>query len=239
MGIANLRRIVPNLIKWTTAPAKDYEDLSELYGQIIGQLGRYTGHVCSIVGGVYDTPKTADQEGVVYTPVEKSRQEQAVAFINREIFETPAWLLDNNILQRIGMVGAVDRIGGVQRQALNRLFATPRLLRVIEAQALQGSAAYPLANLFNATREGIFRELASNAPIESLRRNLQRDYVAKMMELMKPADARAANSDIRAQARATLQEVMKSCQRYRNADAASRAHAADLAAVIAGALDVD
>lgn len=239
MGIANLRRIVPNLIKWTTTPAGDYDNLSELYGQVIGQLGRYAGHVCSIVGGVYDTPKTADQEGVVYTPVEKSRQEQAVAFINREIFETPAWLLDNDILQRISMTGAADRIGGVQRQALNRLFATPRLLRIIEAQALHGSAAYPLADLFSATREGVCRELGANSPIALQRRNLQRDYVAKMMELMKSADARAANSDIRAQARATLQEVMKNCQRYRNADAASRAHAADLAAVIGEALDVD
>ena len=42
-GIANLKRIVPNLVKWSSEEGKDYSSLNELYGQVMGQLGRYMG----------------------------------------------------------------------------------------------------------------------------------------------------------------------------------------------------
>ena len=44
-GIENLKRIVPNLREWTATPGKNYEDLNEIYGQVIGQWNRYNGHV--------------------------------------------------------------------------------------------------------------------------------------------------------------------------------------------------
>ena len=97
LGIANLKRILPNLIQWTEEEGKDYGDLRELYGQVIGQLGRYTRHVGTNVGGVFIHPKTYDEEGLVYTPVPRERQQAAVDFLNRELFNTPAWLIDRNI----------------------------------------------------------------------------------------------------------------------------------------------
>lgn len=238
MGLANLKRIVPNLINWTSATATDYDDLAELYGQVIGQFGRYLGHVGTIVGGVYENPKTADQPGVVFSPVERVRQAQAVDFINRHLFETPEWLLDANILQRITAAGALDRIGNLQRQSLNRLFATNRLMRLLEAQALYGSTAYPIEALFATTREAIFREISSHGTVTIPRRNLQREYVSKMLDLLKSADTRAAQSDIRAQARATLDAIRNDCRHYRGGDPASYAHARDLEALIAAALSV-
>jgi len=43
-GIANLKRIVPNLIEWTAEDGKNYEDLQTMYGQVLGQFNRYMGH---------------------------------------------------------------------------------------------------------------------------------------------------------------------------------------------------
>ncbi|HWA14937.1 MAG TPA: zinc-dependent metalloprotease, partial [Gemmatimonadales bacterium] len=56
-GIANLKRILPNLKAWTTEPGKDYSQLQELYLQVIAQWNRYMGHVATIVGGVEQTRK--------------------------------------------------------------------------------------------------------------------------------------------------------------------------------------
>ncbi len=50
---------------------KDYEDLEELYLQILVQWNRYNGHVRANIGGVYETYKTYEQQGAVYTPVPK------------------------------------------------------------------------------------------------------------------------------------------------------------------------
>ena len=44
-GIENLKRIIPNLINWTTEDGKDYEDLQYMYGQVASQFSRYMGPV--------------------------------------------------------------------------------------------------------------------------------------------------------------------------------------------------
>ena len=35
-GIKNLKIVAENLTKWTYSPNKDYEDLEELYGELLG-----------------------------------------------------------------------------------------------------------------------------------------------------------------------------------------------------------
>jgi hypothetical protein len=71
-----------------------YEDLSELYGEAVSSWNRYVGHVVTLVGGVHMTIRAADQEGPVYEPVAAGRQREAVAFLAREVFDTPTWLND-------------------------------------------------------------------------------------------------------------------------------------------------
>lgn len=73
-GIKNLKRIVPKLIEWTTKDGYDYKDLKNMYGHVISQFNRYMGHVSNNIGGVYEDYKTADQEGAVYTHVDKAHQ---------------------------------------------------------------------------------------------------------------------------------------------------------------------
>ena len=51
-GIKNLQRIVPNLIEWTGEEGKEFENLDELYGNVVGQFRRYIGHVVGNIGGV-------------------------------------------------------------------------------------------------------------------------------------------------------------------------------------------
>ena len=66
-------------------------------------------HVGTIVGGVYNYQKTHDEEGAVYTHVEKAKQQEAVAFLNEQLFKTPTWLVEEDILARIQSTGVMDR----------------------------------------------------------------------------------------------------------------------------------
>lgn len=184
LGLANLKRIVPNLIEWTEEEGKDYDDLQELYGQVIGQMSRYMGHVRSNVGGVYETFKTYDQDGVVYEFVDKDKQKEAVDFLHQNLFQTPTWLLDQNILQRIQSAGAVDRIRRAQVSSLNNLLDPSRLARLIEAEAMLGASTYRMTDLFNDLRNGIWSELKRGTSVDTYRRNLQRAYIERLEYLM-------------------------------------------------------
>ncbi len=209
MGIRNLKRIVPKLITWTEDMGKDYADLNELYGQVAGQFRRYMGHVVNNVGGVYEYDKTYDQPGAVYVHVPKEQQQRAVKFLNEQLFQTPEWMLDKDILARVQSAGVMDNIRSMQTSTLNALFNGDRLKRMIENEALNGKAAYALTDVYADTRKGIFSEIAGGAAIDPFRRNLQRAYIAKMAEWMKNDDSKYDQTDIKAVTRATLVKLQQ------------------------------
>lgn len=234
LGIANLRRITANLIAWTSEEGKDYSELRELYGQVIGQLRRYTGHVANNVGGVYEYDKTADEEGPVYIHVPGYRQRNAVDFINTQVFETPDWLIDQNILTRISPTGVMDQIRGLQGYALNLLFDSARLRRMAENTALNGKEAYPPAELFDEVRLSVFIEVKTGKPIDPYRRNLQRAFVDRMGELMQLTGDANSQSDVKALARGTLSTLKSDLSKNakKQGDKVSRYHLEDLVARI-------
>ena len=184
LGLANLKRIVPRLREWTTEDGETYADLEELYGQVVGQWGRYLGHVSRQVGGVTIDPKMTEEDGLVYAPVDAARQRAAVAFLVDEAFTTPDWLLDTDLLGRIEAGGAADRVLRLQEGALDRLLNPVRLARLAEAEWLYGDAAYPAAEMMGDLQGGLFAELARGASVDPSRRALQRAFVDRLGELL-------------------------------------------------------
>ena len=68
-------------MKSVNEDGKNYDDLETMYGELLGQYNRYMGHVTSNIGGVYEYYKTYDQEGAVYTHVDKAKQKDALSFL--------------------------------------------------------------------------------------------------------------------------------------------------------------
>ena len=184
-GIKNLKRIVPNLIEWTTEAGKDYSDLEAMYEQVLSQFNRYMGHVANNVGGVYEHYKTADQEGAVYTHVPKEKQAEALAFLDENLFKTPQWLIDKTIFDRIEYSGAVERIRGLQERTLKNLLSLGKMARLIENEALNGAQAFKLTDMTTALRNSIWTEIKNGRKIDTYRRNLQRAHIDRLAYLLK------------------------------------------------------
>ncbi|MEM7657169.1 MAG: zinc-dependent metalloprotease, partial [Bacteroidota bacterium] len=199
-GIANLKVILENLLEWTGEEGEDYEILEERYSTLAGQWRRYLGHATAYVGGIYEEHKTFDQEGSVYQPLEKEKQAAAVAFLNRELFQTPTWWLNTEVLQRIESAGAVDRIGSYQRRYLSELLNPWRMARLIENEAIHGPKAYTLVDLFNDLRGGIWSELDRAESIDTYRRNLQRAHLERLEYLLTKDEPKAPSGRARSYA---------------------------------------
>jgi hypothetical protein len=249
-GIANLKRIVPNLIDWTAEDGKNYADLNEMYGQVVGQYSRYMGHVRNNVGGVLEIYKTYEQEGSVYIHTEKEKQKRAVAFLNEQLFATPSWMIDEEILSRIQDFGVQERVRGLQTGTLNQILSWNRLGRVLENETLNGNQAYTLNELFTDLRRGIWGELNNGRSIDPYRRALQRAHLERLEYLMVAeqetggfggAALNASQSDIPAMARAELRSLQISLRnsRSRFSDRMSQIHIDDLLARVEKMLKVD
>ncbi len=186
-GIKNLKRILPRLEEWTTNKGETYDELGTMYGTLLGQYNRYMGHVSSNIGGVYEIYKTADQDGAVYTHVDKNHQRNALKFINKELFATPKWLLDKNIFDKTQYSGSGEKIRGLQARTLNKILKIGRMARMIENETLNGNKAYTLINMMSDLRRGIWAELYSKRYIDTYRRNLQRAHLDRLDYLLNKA----------------------------------------------------
>ncbi|RBW62398.1 zinc-dependent metalloprotease [Tenacibaculum sp. E3R01] len=186
-GIKNLQRILPKLEQWTTEDGEDYKELKTMYGQLMGQFNRYMGHVSSNIGGVYEYFKTSDQKGAVYVHVPKNHQKKALKFINNELFKTPNWLINKNIISKTQYSGSIERISSLQTRTLNRILKTGRLTRLIENEVLNGNKAYTIVNMMGDLRKGIWSELYTNKTIDTYRRNLQRAHIDRLNFLLNKA----------------------------------------------------
>ncbi|MEC8535818.1 MAG: zinc-dependent metalloprotease [Bacteroidota bacterium] len=228
-GIKNLKRIVPNLIEWTTEAGKDYSDLEAMYEQVLSQFNRYMGHVANNVGGVYEHYKTADQEGAVYTHVSKKKQAEALAFLDENLFKTPQWLIDKAIFDRIEYSGAVERIRGLQERTLKNLLSLGKMARLIENETLNGAKAFKLTDMTTALRNSIWTEIKKGRKIDTYRRNLQRAHIDRLAYLLKAENqskrrgsdyikstaVNTSQSDIRAIARFELNALKDIAKRGR------------------------
>jgi hypothetical protein len=181
-GIKNLKRVMSSLMQWTYLPNEGYTHLSQLYTGVSNQFEYYIGHVLTNIGGIYETPKTADQAGPVYQSVQAAKQKEALEFIKREVFTTPLWLLDTAILARIGE-SPTQTISSLQAMALNHLLSPATLSKLSVSEAMYGDQAYQLHQYFADIDNGMWTELKTNSPIDIYRRNLQRSYIDKLIDL--------------------------------------------------------
>lgn len=184
-GIENLKRIVPNLIKYSKEDGESYQELEELYGNVVSQYRRYLGHVTKNVGGIYDDPKTYDMPGDVFTVVPKAKQQSAVRFLNTQLFKTPTWIMNQEIWSKIKPEAGVEAIKELQSRTLSSLLAGDRVVRLMESNALNGNN-YGLVDLMNDLNSGIFSEIKSRSTIDIYRRNLQKVYVGELISFLKP-----------------------------------------------------
>ena len=187
-GIKNLKRILPNLITWSKEDGESYAELDELYGALTAQFRRYLGHVTKNVGGIYDSPKTYDMTGNQFQVVPKSIQKDAISFLNTQLFNTPKWLLDQNVLSKINPDSGVEAIKSMQDATLSSLMAGDRMVRLMET-SVASKDNYSADEMVTDLKKGIFSELKSNGAIDMYRRNIQKIYVDKLIELLKPGTA--------------------------------------------------
>ena len=191
-GIKNLQRIVPNLVAWTKKPNEGYGLLDEMYNQVVSQYGRYLGHVAKNIGGIYETPKMNDEPGGVYEFTPKKIQQEALAFINRQLFITPKWLINQEIFNKTGL-SALTVISNRQENILQKLLSTSTLNKLFDMETNLGKDAYTANEMLNQVRSMIFTELKAKTPVDIYRRSLQKTYTERLISLL-PSSAAASTT---------------------------------------------
>lgn len=184
-GIKNLQRIIKGLPEWTKAEGDNHSNLKEMYDAVVEQYVRYCWHVEKNIGGIYFTIKADDQKGNVVQPVPRLIQKEAVDYLNRQVFTTPLWLIDSTILLNIGQQ-SMDIIKKISETNLGTVLSAGCLMNLI-AVSNTSNDPYTIEEYLQDLQNGIWKELNTASKIDIYRRYLQKIYVNKMADLIKPA----------------------------------------------------
>ncbi|WP_430400707.1 zinc-dependent metalloprotease [Flavobacterium sp.] len=222
-ALKNLKIVAENLPNWTSSQTNNYDDLEELYSELLSTWSRYVGHVVTQVGGVYEDYKNPNQAGSVYSAVPKSTQIEALNWLHRNAFSTPTWMVNKKYLQNINYSGYIEKFSNQQVRHLNSLLSLDRIGRLLDSEYLD-SNNYSALEFLKNLRSGIWKETVSNEIPSVFRRNLQRAYIERMEYLMKEEikNTKSSNyynvsqSDLRALVRSELINLKKSLNSSKN-----------------------
>ena len=189
-GIKNLKIVAKNITKWTYAPNKDYADLEELYGELLGVYRRYIFHVIGMIGGVNQTLVNTNQGGTyTYKNVDKQDQIRALNFLDTELWKTPIWLLDKEIISQINNSDGLYKIEAMHERSINSLLSNYRLNRMLSSDNSIVGEGLNYNELFDLLYESIFDKIN---PTNQIERNLQISFTKKIISLIEEKDLKDA-----------------------------------------------
>ena len=193
------------------------------------------GHVVANIGGVIEINTTQDQDKATYTHVDKQKQKRALSFLDQHLFDTPTWLINQDLARRFESDGIVKRIRGLHDRTLGQLFNFDRMNRMSENESLNGQQAYTVFDLYDDTREMIMSKSTGTV----YNRNLQRLYVDRLSDIIGSDKKEAHISDIKSGARGTLFTIYNSLKDNKKMESMGRMHVLDLKQRIAEVLKLD
>jgi hypothetical protein len=219
-GIKNLKRIYPQLPSWTKEANEGYANLKDIYNAFLGQLKMYSNHIVTNIGGFYINKKSVEQPGVEYTPVPKERQKQALAWLDKEVFQTPAWLMDKTVLDYADMGGRkINELGSqILATVLSRLLVMTLSTRMFDAKEV-----LTINELLGDLKNSVWKELKTGAPCNNYRRDMQSVYIGWIISYVKhpnfdkiDLDAGDLFPSVFLHAKKLLAELQSSLQLYKD-----------------------
>ena len=182
-GLKNLKIVAKNLDQWTTPQGATYDDLEELYGELLSVYSRYVNHVAALVGGVYETRVNKGQKADPYQNVSAARQSRALEFLKQELWSNPTWLMPKAIVSKFSTDGVLERVSRIQNRTLKRLISRSRLNDMNSTSETLPSTG--LNTSFNVSQllEELGKDLMDLDANQALNRNLQINWIMQLMEL--------------------------------------------------------
>ena len=189
LGIENLKRIVPNIIKWTTTgePSQTYDDAAKLYSGVLFQWSLYHYHVMANIGGIYLENTVVGDGRKTFEFVEKERQKDAVKFLLEDVLSYPEWLFgaevtDYTYFLRNTPIGVIEEhphffLRNQQNYVLWDLLSNERIMRMLENEYKNGKKAFTAYEMMDMLHDHIFSSTQKGKKLDVMERSLQKSFV--------------------------------------------------------------
>lgn len=220
-GIMNLKREISKLPEWNYEEGDMDVNLQTAYKSLRAQFARYCDHVRSYIGGMYHNYKSAEEQGPVYTPVDRTTQRRALAWLNRNLFKEPVWLISPAYVRRLSRVPE-NLILNTGCDIIDDLTSAMIINLISKHSYLPGS--YKPMEYVNDLVGYLFSSTASGEKVNLWTKTLQRRAINNFVKAWRVT----LIDEQRPYCLAALQKIRSRLQAAHPADADTRAHYQDL-----------
>ncbi len=190
LGIANLKRIMPQVVAWstTTDESKDsYFETGRLLMAIINQWNNYLYHALAQVGGIYLEDARPGDGIESYTHVARDKQLESVDFLLENVLSDQKWLFGSEVNKLTfpiqnspsGMFENSPTL--IQKNAQAYIFwdllNNRRLVRMLENEALNGKDAFTVVELLDRIHRHVFGKTERGQKLTVQERDLEKGFV--------------------------------------------------------------
>ena len=208
LGIANLKRIVPNIIEWTKTgePSQTYDDAAKLYSGVLFQWSLYHYHVMANIGGIYLENTIVGDGRKTYEFVEKKLQKDAVQFLLDDVLTYPEWLFgakitDYTYFLRNTPLGVMEEhphmaLRNQQNYVLWDLLLNERIVRMLENEYKNGKKAFTAYDMMEMLHEHIFAKTIKGKKLNVMERSLQKSFVDALITSAEKGQGLKINKNI-------------------------------------------
>ncbi|WP_321480841.1 zinc-dependent metalloprotease [uncultured Bacteroides sp.] len=186
-GIKNLKRIMPNILKWTTSTGDDYLEAGKLANNIIGQWYLYAYHVLTNVGGIYLNNTIYGDQTKSYIFVPRKIQKRAVQYLVDQVITYPKWLFGDKLFNYVYPIknspngyreqNPFVNYNNIISYVLWDLLTNERIDRMIANEAQNGQQAYTAAEFMDDLYKAIFAKTIQNKPLSIMEMSVQKEFI--------------------------------------------------------------
>ena len=208
-GLNNLKIVAKNLETWTTKDGQSYNDLKELYLEMLSVYRRYIFHVIRIIGGVNETKLNKGQNKLFqYENVNVQKQKIAFNFINENLWKSQYWLIDKKIISKIDFKGGLNRFSNIQKSAINFLLNIKKLNRNLSSQ----KTLYGIGMTNNMVIETLIKNIITERiKPDVLERNIQKHLIIKLIDII---ENKELETEIKGLINLNLKNLKKHFKKY-------------------------
>ena len=143
-----------------------------LYTGLLRAYTRYIYHVEANIGGINRKEIHSQQPSDMFTNVPRERQIEALKFLNKNIFDTPNWLIKQKWIVNIDNDEIISDINRIQTRVLNRIISTSKLNRMISAYETIGNNSLKTVDVFKILTSYIINDKNLDVSKQALQVNL-------------------------------------------------------------------
>lgn len=196
LGISNLKITLANLTEWSKDAGQEYDNIEEMYKEIITQYRRYINHVMPYIGGTeFHEIRQGDNQSQARTFISKQQQYKAMGWIINELRTMDSWLKPASLINLFEAPTSTTE--KFRQTTVNKLLSNATLYRVAEGGKLDAKNCYTAQQYLEDLTRLLFKAPVGGKLSET-DRQMQSDAVATMIKQsgLQPAAAKASTASL-------------------------------------------